>query len=107
MNLNTFVGAIFCWLLLFHQATPAICSPVTLNVGDIFDITGESEAKPLQILVKNLADHPKAKEFRLIWFATIPNMGYKATALYNRKQQTLKFYSVQYISGSPYAVRVW
>ena len=80
------------------QAVPAP-KKVVINVGDISDITGQSQANPLRRLVKSLKQAPSNSQIRLIWDDYAGNFGTKATALYDRKTRTLKFYSDTSIGG--------
>ena len=93
--------------LLFAVALLPVCcaeaapefKPVVISLGDTFDVSGAREAEPLRKLVDNLKKHPKNQTFRLIWGSNAPNAGQGATALYDRRARTLKFYSDTQIGG--------
>ena len=80
------------------QAAPAP-KTVVIKMGDIFDVSGYREAEPLRRLTKSLKQYPKTRQFRVIWQQSAPNAGKSATALYDRRAHTLKFYSDTSIGG--------
>lgn len=67
-------------------------------IGDIFDVSGQREAEPLQRLSNKLKEKNQQKTFRLIWGSS-GTYSYDATVLYNRGDRTLKYYSLTYIGG--------
>ncbi len=80
------------------QVTPSP-STMVIALGDISDITGQSQANPLRRLSKRLQQYPKHSRFRLIWGDYMGNFSTDATALYDRKTRTFKLYSNTFIGG--------
>jgi len=70
-----------------------------LNIGDIFDVDGINDARPLRVLANTIKANRSAKGIRLIWFSGAPNSGLFATSLYDRRTHTLRFYSKTTVGG--------
>ncbi len=73
--------------------------PIVIALGDISDVTGQHEAEPLRRLSQSLNQYPRSHRFRLIWANLAGNFGTNATALYDRRTGTFKFYSDTSIGG--------
>lgn len=92
---------LFCILALcpIYRAEAAPPTTVVIGLGDISDITGQSQANPLRRFVKSLEQNPESPRFRLIWGDYMGNIQTNATALYDRRARTLRYYSDTAIGG--------
>lgn len=106
MNQGSNTANLICCLLVVilmllkpHHAQGNQHNTIVLNCGDTFDVTGSKVTKPLHTLAQAVKSKHQTRYFRVVWTTSTPNMAGVFTVLYDRSNQTLRYFSKTQIGG--------